>query len=73
MISRQKIIGWILVVASVGYIAYFLKVRLFEPGPILEKKEWVQFIGSFATLMLGTINVRMAAMRERRRKGLPNP
>jgi hypothetical protein len=73
MISRQKIIGWILVVVSVSYIAYFLKVRLFEPGPILEKKEWVQFIGSFATLMLGTINVRMAAMRERRRKGLPNP
>ena len=72
MISRQKIIGWILVVVSVAYIAYFLKVRLFEPGPVLEKKEWVQFIGSFVTLMLGTINVRMAAMRERRRKGLPN-
>ena len=72
MISRQKIIGWMLVVVSVAYIAYFLKVRLFEPGPVLEKKEWVQFIGSFVTLMLGTINVRMAAMRERRRKGLPN-
>jgi len=72
MISRQKIIGWILIVVSVAYIAYFLKVRLLEPGPILEKKEWVQFIGSFVSLMLGTINVRMAAMRERRRKGLPN-
>jgi hypothetical protein len=72
VISRQKIIGWILVVVSVAYIAYFLKVRLFEPGPVLEKKEWVQFIGSFVTLMLGTINVRMAAMRERKRKGLPN-
>ena len=72
MISRQKIIGWILVVVSVAYIAYFLKVRLFAPGPIVEKKEWVQFIGSFVTLMLGTINVRMATMRERRRKGLPN-
>jgi hypothetical protein len=72
LISRQKIIGWILVVVSVAYIAYFLKVRLFEPGPVLEKKEWVQFIGSFVTLMLGTINVRMAAMRERKRKGLPN-
>ena len=33
------------------------------PGPILEKKEWVQFIGSFVILFLGTINVRMAAMR----------
>jgi hypothetical protein len=72
MISRQKVIGWILVIVSVAYIAYFLKVRLLEPGPILEKKEWVQFIGSFVTLMLGTINVRMAAMRERKRKGLPN-
>jgi hypothetical protein len=72
MISRQKIIGWILVVVSVAYIAYFLKVRLFTPGPIIEKKEWVQFIGSFITLMLGTINVRMAAMRARQRKGLPN-
>jgi hypothetical protein len=72
MISRQKIIGWILVVVSVAYIAYFLKVRLFTPGPIVEKKEWVQFIGSFITLMLGTINVRMAAMRARQRKGVPN-
>jgi hypothetical protein len=72
MISRQKVIGWLLVIVSVAYIAYFLKVRLLEPGPILEKKEWVQFIGSFVTLMLGTINVRMAAMRERKRKGLPN-
>jgi len=72
LISRQKIIGWILIVVSVAYIAYFLRVRLLAPGPILEKKEWMQFIGSFVTLMLGTINVRMAAMRERRRKGLPH-
>jgi len=69
--SRQKLVGWILVVVSVAYIAYFLRVRLFTPGPILERKEWVQFIGSFVILMLGTINVRMAAMRERRRKGSP--
>jgi hypothetical protein len=32
----------------------------------------VQFVGSIVTLMLGTINVRMAAMRERKRKGLPD-
>jgi hypothetical protein len=70
MISRQKLVGWILIVVSVAYIAYFLRVRLFAPGPILEKKEWVQFIGSIVVLMLGTINVRLAAMRERRRKGL---
>jgi hypothetical protein len=72
MISRQKVVGWILIVVSVAYIAWFLKARLFEVGPVVEKKEWVQFIGSFVILMLGTINVRMAAMRERRRKGLPN-
>jgi hypothetical protein len=72
VISRQKIVGWILIVVSVAYIAYFLRVRLFASGPILENKEWVQFIGSIVILMLGTINVRMAAMRERKRKGLPD-
>ena len=72
MISRQTIVGWILIVASVAYITYFLRVRLFTPGPIVENKEWVQFIGSIVILMLGTINVRMAAMRQRRRKGLPD-
>ena len=72
MISRQKIVGWILVIVSIGYIAYFLRVRLFAPGPMIEKKEWVQLIGTFVILMLGTINVRLAAMRERKRKGLPN-
>ena len=72
MISRQKIVGWVLIVVSVAYIAYFLRVRLFTPGPILEKKEWVQLISSIVILMLGTINVRMAAMRERRRKGSPD-
>jgi hypothetical protein len=72
VISRQKIVGWILIVVSVAYIAYFLRVRLFAPGPILEKKEWGQFIGSIVTLMLGTINVRMAAIRERKRKGSPD-
>jgi hypothetical protein len=72
MISRQKVVGWILIIVSVAYIAWFLRVRLLDVGPVVEKKEWVQFIGSFVILMLGTINVRMAAMRERRRKGSPN-
>ena len=71
MISRQKVVGWILVVVSAALITFFVKVRLLEPGPIIEKKEWVQFFGLFVILMLGTINIRMAAMRERRRKGLP--
>jgi hypothetical protein len=72
VIGRQKLVGWILIVVSVAYVGYFLRVRLFTPGPILEKKEWVQFIGSIVIFMLGTANVRLAAMRERRRKGLPN-
>jgi len=35
----------------------------------VEKKEWLQAIGSIVILMLGTINVRLAAMRARRRDG----
>jgi len=68
VIDRQKITGWILVVVSTAFIAYFVKVRLFGSGPALEKKEWVQLIGSIVILMLGTMNVRLAAMREQRRK-----
>jgi hypothetical protein len=65
VISRQKLIGWILIVFSVAYILYFLKVRLFNVGPAIEKKEWVQAIGSIVIFILGVINVRMAAMRRR--------
>jgi hypothetical protein len=72
MISRQKVVGWILIIVSIAFIAWFVRVRLLDVGPIVEKKEWVQFIGSVVILVLGTINVRMAAMRERRRKGSPN-
>jgi hypothetical protein len=72
MISRQKVVGWILIIVSIAFIAWFLRVRLLDVGPVVEKKEWVQFIGSLVILVLGTINVRMAAMRERRRKGLRN-
>lgn len=68
MISRQKIVGWILIVVSAAYIAYFLRVRLFTAGSVLTNKEWVQFVGSFVILMLGTANVRLAAMREQKRK-----
>jgi uncharacterized membrane protein len=65
-LSRQKLVGWILIAVSAAYIAYFLRVRLLEPGPALAKKEWVQVIGSIVVFMLGTINVRLAAMRARR-------
>ena len=65
MISRQKAVGWTLIVVSSAFIVYFLRERLFSPGPVLEKKEWVQFIGSIVIFMLGTANVRLAAIRAR--------
>jgi hypothetical protein len=68
VISRQKIVGWIIIVVSTLYLVYFLKTRLFSPGPALEKADWLRFIGSIITLMLGTANVRLAAMREQNRK-----
>jgi hypothetical protein len=67
VISRQKTVGWILIVVSAAFIAHFLRVRLFSPGPMLEKKDWAQFIGSIVIFMLGTMNVRLAAMRARQR------
>jgi uncharacterized membrane protein len=70
VISRQKLVGWVLIGFAVAYLAYFLKVRLLVAGPVLEKKEWVNVIGALVGLFLGTINVRMAAMRERGRKEL---
>jgi hypothetical protein len=67
--DRQKITGWILVVVSTAFILYFLKVRLLGTGPALERKEWFQLIVSIVVLMIGTMNVRLAARRAERRKG----
>jgi hypothetical protein len=69
--DRQKVTGWILVVVSTAFVLYFLKVRLFGTGPALERKEWFQFIVSIVVLMIGTMNVRLAARRAARRKGRP--
>jgi hypothetical protein len=65
VINRQKLIGWTLVILSSAYLAYFLKVRLLTPGPLLEKKDWINLVASLIGLVLGTINIRMAAMRAR--------
>ncbi len=67
MISRQKLVGWILVIVSAGYLAYLVRTRLLVAGVPLEKREWLEIIGLIATLMIGTINIRIAAMRQRRR------
>jgi hypothetical protein len=63
---RQKRTGWLLIVISAGYLIWFLKVRLFSAGLPIERKEWIYFSLMLVCLMLGTINVRMAAMRDRR-------
>jgi hypothetical protein len=66
--DRQKITGWILVAVSTAFILYFLKVRLLGTGPALERKEWFQLIVSIVVLMIGTMNVRLAARRAERMK-----
>ena len=68
---RQGRTGWTLVVVGVGYIVYFLKARLFEVGPEITRKEWFYVIAMLVLIMLGTINIRMAEMRERRQGTLP--
>ena len=65
--DRQKRTGWLLIVISVGYLVWFLKVRLFSAGLPIERKEWIYFVAMIICLMLGTANVRFALMRERKK------
>lgn len=62
--TRQKLVGWVLVVVSAAYLLYFVKTRLFATGPYIDKREWLQALGTVVTLMLGTINVRLAARND---------
>jgi hypothetical protein len=66
--DRQKRTGWLLIAVSAVYLVWFFKVRLLEPGLPIEKKEWIYFAGMSLCLMLGTANVRLAAMREEKRR-----
>ncbi len=68
MIGRQKLVGWVLIVVSAAYLVYFLRMRLFEAGSPITNKEWFQVITSLIVLMIGTANVRLAAMRARRER-----
>lgn len=68
---RQKRTGWTLVVFGVGYIIYFLKARLFAAGTDITNREWFVFGGMFVLIMLGTINIRMAEMKERNQQTMP--
>ena len=70
-LGRQKRIGWLLIGVSVFYVIYFLKARLFVSGEPIVKKEWIWLVLSIAGIMLGTINIRMAEMRERNQQLLP--
>ena len=68
---RQKRTGWTLIIVAVGSLVYFFKTRLFETGPEITRKEWFYVIAMLVLVMLGTINVRMAEMRERNQKIMP--
>jgi hypothetical protein len=70
--DRQKRTGWLLVAVSTLYLVWFVKVRLFSAGLPIERREWIYFAGMIVILMLGTANIRMAAMRERRSAGQPD-
>jgi Na+/melibiose symporter-like transporter len=65
--DRQKRTGWLMIAISAGYLVYFLKVRLLTAGLPIEKKEWIYFVGMIICLMMGTANVRLALIRERRK------
>ena len=66
--DRQKRTGWMLIVISAVYLVWFFKVRLLAEGSPIANKEWLYFIGMSICLMLGTANVRMAALRDEKRK-----
>jgi hypothetical protein len=70
-LGRQKRVGWLIIAVSVFYIVYFLKTRLFVGGDPIKTKEWVWFVLSFGGIMLGTVNIRMAEMRERNQQTMP--
>ena len=68
MNDRQTRTGWLLIIVSATYLVWFFKVRLLTEGLPIERKEWIYFVGMSICLMLGTANVRFAAMREERKK-----
>jgi hypothetical protein len=66
--NRQKVTGWILVVVSSVYLAYFFRIKVMTPGPLLTRQDWFNLIPAIAVLIIGIINVRLAAMREQNRR-----
>ena len=70
--DRQKRTGWLLVAVSTVYLVWFAKTRLLAAGLPIERKEWIYVAGMILILMLGTANIRLAAMRERRNSDQPD-
>jgi hypothetical protein len=66
--NRQKITGWVLVVVSAGYLAYFFRIKVMTPGPLLTRNDWFNLITAIAVLIIGIINLRLAAVREQNRR-----
>ena len=62
--NRQKITGWVLVVISSVYLAYFFRIKVMTPGPLLTRNDWFNLITAIAVLIIGIINVRLAARRD---------
>ena len=48
--NRQKITGWVLVIVSAGYLAYFLRIKVMTPGPLLTGRDWFNLITAVAVL-----------------------
>ena len=70
--NRQKIVGWVLIVVSAVYLAYFWRVKVMTAGPLLTGKDWFNLITAVGCLIIGIANVRLAAMRERNRRPGPS-
>ena len=70
--DRQKRTGWLLVAVSTVYLVWFAKTRLLTAGLPIERKEWIYVAGMILILMIGTANIRLAAMRERRKTDQPD-
>ena len=66
--NRQKITGWVLVVVSSVYLAYFFRIKVMTPGPLLTRNDWFNLITAIAVLIIGIINLRLAAVREQNRR-----
>ena len=66
--NRQKITGWVLVIVSCVYLAYFFRIKVMMPGPLLTRNDWFNLITAIVVLIIGVINLRLAAMREQNRR-----